>query len=88
MGKESLFSSKELSIIISQSALPLLWGLGFGAIDKVHNTAKTIFYFSIVLTTITVASVSYVGAYVPSIVGVVLLLSGIIMLITKEKEVL
>lgn len=85
-----LFSGSYVSVYYTYFALPTLPFLGmlaFGNIRRIHGTAKMIFYFSIVLTVITVATVSYVGVYVPSIVAVVLVLSGGMMLLTKEKKI-
>ena len=45
-----------------------------------------IFWMSLILTIATVATVSYVGVYLLYIVVPILLISGLIMIITKSKS--
>lgn len=54
--------------------------------QSLHNIAKYTFLGTLVLWGITVATVTYVGVYLSWIVVPILLISGIIYLITKPRE--
>lgn len=82
-----LGSGSYVSVYITYFALPvlaLLGFFGFVTINSIHQTAKFIFVSSLLLSILTIASVSYVGVYLVPIEATILLVSGIVMMVTKE----
>ena len=82
-----LTSGSYVSVYYTYFALPalaILGLLGFGSFRNIHDTASMTFWMSLVLTFVTVATVSYVGVYLVCIVVPILLISGLIMWLTKE----
>lgn len=84
-----LSTGSYVSVYTTYFAIPtliILGLLGFGSFKSIHNTASIVFWISLVLTFVTIASVSYVGVYLIYIVVPFLLISGLIMMITKSKS--
>ncbi|MDD5401101.1 MAG: hypothetical protein PHQ93_07945 [Sulfurimonas sp.] len=83
-----LFSGEYVSVYYTYYLLPLLAFLAlfaFGSLRKINQTAKLVFVLTLFLLILTLATVSYVGAYLPTIVGIIFMVSGIIMYLTKKK---
>ena len=83
-----LFSGEYVSVYYTYYLLPLLAFLAlfaFGSFRKINQTAKLVFVLTLLLLLVTLATVSYVGTYLPTIVGIIFVVSGIIMYITKTK---
>jgi hypothetical protein len=84
-----LSTGSYVSVYSTYFAIPTLAILGllvFGSFKSIHNTASIVFWISLVLTFVTIASVSYVGVYLIYIVVPFLLISGFLMMITKNKS--
>ena len=83
-----LFAGSYVSVYHTYFAIPMLGFLAiiaFGSFSKIHETAKLVFTVTLVLLILTLATVTYVGVYLPMIVGSIFLLAGAMMLITKPK---
>jgi len=84
-----LKSGLYVSVYITYFSIPTLVILGifaFGNINNIHKTAKYTFFLGLVLTLITIFSVSYIGVYLVYIVIPILVVSGAIMLFTKNSK--
>ena len=84
-----LFAGGYVSVYPTYFAIPTLAFLAiiaFGSFSKIHETAKLVFIITIVLLILTLTTVTYVGVYLPMIVGSIFVLAGIIMLITRPRE--
>jgi len=84
-----LSSGFYVSVYVTYTAIPtlaILGLLGFGSFQSIHKTASIVFWLSLILTIATVFTVSYVGAYLVYIVVPILLISGLIMMVTKSKN--
>lgn len=84
-----LFSGGYVSVYYTYFAIPTLGFLAviaFGSFSKIHETAKLIVVVTFVLLILTLTTVTYVGVYLPMIVGSIFLLAGAVMLITKPRE--
>lgn len=84
-----LFAGGYVSVYPTYFAVPTLVFLAlfaFGSFGKIHQTAKLVFIITIVLLVLTLTTVTYVGVYLPMIVGSILVLAGIVMLITRPRK--
>jgi len=84
-----LFAGGYVSVYPTYFAIPILAFLAiiaFGNFSEIYATAKLVFVVTFVLLILTLVAVTYVGVYLPMIVGSILALVGIIMLITRPRE--
>lgn len=85
-----LFGLPYVSVYITYVAIPMIVFTGIlGFINfnmPIHNIAKFTFLGTLVLWGITIATVTYIGVYLSWIVVPILLVSGIMYLLTKPKE--
>ena len=84
-----LFAGGYVSVYPTYFAIPTLAFLAlfaFGSFSEIYETAKLVFIITLVLFILTLTTVTYVGVYLPMIVGSILVLAGIVMLITRPRE--
>lgn len=85
-----LFGLPYVSVYITYVSIPIIVFTGIlGFINfkqSPHNIAKFTFFGTLVLWSITIATVTYVGVYLSWVVVPILAVSGITYLLSKPKE--